>query len=75
MSELQEFLALFSFVDVSFSNQPDSEIDLFISTFESLIPDHTSAFFLVGTNEISHEAKNDLFSVLYNLYTDKITKQ
>ncbi|MGM0337301.1 helix-turn-helix domain-containing protein [Enterococcus sp. AZ007] len=75
MSELQAFLALFSFIDVVFRDQPDSEIDLFISTFESLIPDHASTFFLVGTNEVTLEAKNDLFSLLYNIYTEKINKQ
>lgn len=71
MSELDHFLSLFSFVDVSYNDRADSDIDLFISTFESLIPDEASSFFLVRTNELSLEAKNHLFSIMYKLYFEK----
>lgn len=71
MSELDHFLSLFSFVDVSYSDRADSGIDLFISTFKSLIPDETASFFLVSTNELSLETKNHLFSIMYKLYFGK----
>ncbi|MGL9729645.1 helix-turn-helix domain-containing protein [Enterococcus sp. DIV0756] len=74
MSELDHFLSLFSFVDVSYNDQADSDIDLFISTFESLVPDETTSFFLVSTNELSLETKNHLFSIMYKLYFEKKEK-
>lgn len=71
VSELCDFLAMFSFVDSCFRDQSDPEVDLYISTFESLIPDNTSNFFLVDTNEISLESKNELFASIYKLYMER----
>ncbi|EOH97385.1 helix-turn-helix domain-containing protein [Enterococcus pallens] len=71
MRTLAEFLASFSFVEVVYRDKNDPAVDLFISTFQSFIPETSSSTFLVDIRGVPDGMKEQLFKKLYAIYQKK----
>ncbi|GMS53161.1 helix-turn-helix domain-containing protein [Enterococcus raffinosus] len=68
---IKRFLSLFSFVELSFAEENSPEIDLFISTFQRHVPKDCRNCFFVDIRGLNSRSKNELFSVLHQIYQEK----
>jgi hypothetical protein len=73
LQEICEFLDQLRFVETKITDRIDDDVDIYISTYETLIPDLSKERFIADIFE-GYEYQGELFTTLRNAYSKKIAE-